>query len=92
MSKNILKDMLGVDGDMAVKDIKIWREKKLAKEQRKINLIFIACIHFNKEMKQRRKRLTDNLNNSKNGTFARRQYWWRDKFDEIIVGKRTQSR
>ena len=88
MSLNIMKDMLGFDGDHALKDIKKWREKKVAKERRKINMIFLAYIYFNKKMKERRKRLLDSLNKSKNGTFPRREYGWRDQFDAIMMTKR----
>lgn len=72
MSKNILKDMLGKDGANAIKDIKVWREKKLAKEAQKISMIFLACIHFNKKMKIRCARLKNNHAHSKAGTFSRR--------------------
>ena len=80
MSPLILKDMLGVDGDLALKDIKKIREKTLAKEKRRLDTIYVAVKYFDAKMSERRKLLADGIKKSKSNTFSRRKYWWREKY------------
>lgn len=42
----ILKDMLGVNGDLTLKDVKEKRDKILKKEKRKIDMLYLAVNHF----------------------------------------------
>ena len=62
MSSNILKDMLGVDGDLSLVKVKENRDKSMAKEKRKLDLPYLAFNHyFEHKMKKRRCILEDNI-------------------------------
>ena len=85
MSNMLLCDMLGEDGLATLKDIKKKREKHLAKEVRKMDMIHLAVRYFEERMKKRRTILLDNLDKSKKKTYSRRVYSWQTIYDAIIL-------
>ena len=90
MSKDILCDMLGVDGDKAVVGEKEAQEEKLKKERQKLNILYLSVLHFDRKMKKRRQNHDTNLSKSTNKTFTRKSYRWRDRFDEIRREKNSK--
>ena len=92
MSKHILSDMLGVDGDKVMVNVKEAREDKLKKELRKLNTIYMSVLHFDRKMKKRLTNLNQSLHESKTKTYSRKSYDWRDRYDEIMEAKQQQDR
>ena len=89
MSTHILKDVLGADGARASKGLGKKHTKKLRREKRKIESVYVAVKHFDEKMKKRRTMLHDNLQKSKTETFTRGTYWWRDKYSNIMEDTRA---
>lgn len=56
-SKDILCDMLGLDGDRAMVNVKKAREEKLKKELRKLNTIYMSVLYFDMKMKKQMENL-----------------------------------
>ena len=83
MNKNILKDMLGEDGQKLLKKMKKNRDKTLKKEKRKIDAIYDACDHFEVKMNKSRKRLKDAIKNSNTKTYATKQYSWKADYEAL---------
>ena len=90
MSKDILCDMLGVDGDKAMVGEKEAREEKLKKERQKLNILYLSVLHFDRKMKKRLQNLDTNLSKSTNKTFTQKSYSWRDRFDEMRREKNSK--
>jgi hypothetical protein len=90
ISKHILCDMLGVDGDVAMVGVKKKREEKLRKEVRKLNVVYMSVMHFDRKMKKRIHVLKESLAKSKTKTFTRLSYGWRDKYDALMCEKRKK--
>ena len=90
MSTFILKDMLGSDGEFALRGIKESHLQTVKKEEMKINNIYRAVKCFKQKMAIRRARLKANIEHSKNGTFSKWGYSWRDKYDEEMKIERGE--
>jgi hypothetical protein len=88
MSKDILCDGLGVDGDLALKNIKKSHTTLQKKQKRKLEMVYDAVAHFEQKMKKRRIMLHENIKKSKSKTYERRTYWWREEYDAIMAEKR----
>ena len=88
MSKLILKDMLGIDGAATLKDLKKNREKALARENRKIDNIYLACRFFDKRMQTRREMMRLKTQQSIAGNYTTREYDWKNDYEEIMDQKR----
>ena len=73
ISKDILKDMLGVDGDVSMVGEKEARENRIRKETRKLNVIYMSVVHFDRKMKRRMEQLKMNTEKSKTNTYARKE-------------------
>ena len=85
MSANIMKDMLGVDGQMVLKDIGKVRKKALAKEDRKLEMIVLAVRYFDARMKKRRDLLVESIERSKNNSYNKPVHDWKTAYDRIKV-------
>ena len=70
MSPLILKDILNVDGDLAVKDIRKTRNKTKDRMKRKIGRVNEAVTHFESKMKRRRVRLMQCIERSTKSYFT----------------------
>ena len=78
--------MLGADGDMTLKNVKEKRDKTLKKEKIKLDLLYFLSInHFEQKMKKRRKNLDESMKRSKDGTYERREYGWKNKYEELYA-------
>ena len=91
MSKDIFKDILGVDGDVAMVGEKEARENRIQKESRKLNVIYMSVVHFGRKMKRRMEALKINTEKSKTKTYARKSYGWRDWYDALMKRKRNNK-
>ena len=91
MHANILKDVLGADGLHAIKGLGKKHTKKLRREKRKIESIYVAVKHFDEKMKKRRIMLHDNLKKSKDNTYSKPKYCWRDKYNAMVKEKREEA-
>ena len=90
MSKIILKDLLGVDGDHALKDLKKAREKKLKRNKRRIDEIYFAVTHFEDKCRKRRTNLKALAEQSKAGTYSRHRPKWEEEY-RSIMNERSNS-
>ena len=69
MSPNILKDLLGDDGNHALKGIKKNHEKLMYREKQKLTQIYKAVSYFEDKITKRRKILRDRTDTSNNNTY-----------------------
>ena len=70
MSKDILSNMLGKDGDAVMDSVNEDREKKVQKEVRKLHMIYMSTLHFDRKMKERVENLQVGLGESLKGTYS----------------------
>ena len=56
----------------------------------KINIIYRAVKYFDKKMTMQRNQLKKNVAHSKNGSFAKKNYTWRDEYDEMMKTMRGE--
>ena len=84
MSNIIFSDMLDEDGLVILKDIKKKREKMLAKEVQKVNMIHLAVRYFEERMKKRGPILLENMDKSQKKNYSRRVYSLKTAHDAII--------
>ena len=87
----ILKDILGVDGDLMLVKIKEDRAKKVAVEKRKLDLLYLDVNHFERKMKKRRCILEVNIERSKKKTYVKKEYWWKNKYEELFASYERNS-
>ena len=87
MSPDILKDMLSVDGDLSLLQIKENRDETPANGRHKLGMLYLAMNYFKQKMEKRRRVLDECIDHSKKNTFARKEYWWKSKFEEIMSNK-----
>ena len=64
MSDNILSDVLGKYGRLAILDIKKGHHKILDREEQTSTNVKRSVVHFNEKLRTRRKRLRENINHS----------------------------
>jgi len=83
MSPHILKDVLGDDGDFAVKGIKAGHVKLLRRDKRKFIKIHDAVDHFEGKMKKRRVDLSERTIDSVNKTYTRHNCDWKQDWNSI---------
>ena len=88
MSPFILKDMLGDDATALVKNIGKTHVKSVQRDCLIINDIYRCVKYFNHMFEERRKALKINTDNSKNATYAKPVYWYRDEFRKLVKEKR----
>lgn len=88
MSPLLLKDHLGADGLLTLRNIKKKHEKEVNKEKRKIEEIYLYVKYFDQKMKKRRKNLECNIKMSNENTYERKKYQWRDAYDCFMKDKR----
>jgi len=69
MLPNILKDLLGNDGNHALKGIKKNHEKLLHREKCKLTQMYKAVSYFEDKMTKRRKTLRDRTDTSNKNTY-----------------------
>ena len=86
MSPNILKDLLGDDGNHAIKGIKTNHDNLIHREKRKLSEIYKAVSYFETKMSKRRSTLREKTASSNNNTYIRRKCYWRDAWKEINSG------
>ena len=91
MSKDILKDMLGDDTALLVKDIKKNHDKALKKEKRKLDSVYIAVKHFENKMEKRRTMLKENIRKSVEKKYERKEYCWKSDYDDMMKELRTRN-
>ena len=84
MSKFILKDLLGSDGEIAVRGVKSKHLKQLKRERMQINQVYRAVKYFKMKMDRRRILLKKNIKESRENTYPRRKYLFIDEYDEIM--------
>ena len=87
MSDNILCDMLGKDGLKGLEKFKAKRQKKLAKEEHKIDLIYTAVRYFDMRMKKRQEYLLENIKKSVDKTYNTTHPSWKISYDTIKGNK-----
>ena len=90
MSTFILKDMLGSDGEFSLRGIKESHLQTVKKEEMKINNIYRAVKYFKHKMAIRCARLKANIEHSKNDTFSKWEYSWRDEYYEEMKIERGE--
>ena len=91
MSPLILKDLLGIDAEIALKDIQKSRANKHRREKRKFDIIDQSVDHFDYKMEKRRSNVRDSLNQSSSSEVIREQEWWEREFDKIMVEERSKN-
>lgn len=88
MSPLIHKDLLGVDGQVAMVGTKKTYSKELAREQSKLYMMRIWNGHFDRKMDKRMKQLKLRQNESKLGTYKCHKFNWREVYSEVMIEKR----
>ena len=76
--------MLGVDGDLTLKDVKKKRDSTLKKEKRKIDMLYLAVNHFEQKMIKRRKLLDNCIEQSKRGAYKRMVNSHKGQYQELL--------
>ena len=71
--------------DQSDNKIKEDRAKKIAAEKRKLDLLYLDVNHFEQKRKKRRCILEDNIKCSKKNTYVKREYWWKNKYEELFA-------
>ena len=84
MSKFILKDLLGSDGEIAVRGLKSKHSKELKRERMQVNQVYRAVKYFKMKMDQRHMLLKKNIRDSRENTYPQRKYLFIDEHDEIM--------
>ena len=69
-----VKDILVKGGVATLKDIKKTRQKMLAREKRKIDIIVLACRLFGMRIQKRKEMLQSKIQQSRAGTYTTREY------------------
>lgn len=75
ISPLILKDLLGIDAEIALKDIQKSRATKHRREKRKFDIIDQSVAHFDYKMEKRRSNVRDSLNQSSSSEIIRDMYF-----------------
>ena len=71
--------------------VKKKREDMLRKEVRKLNVVYMSVMHFDRKMKKRLQNLNHCLAQSKAKTYVRKSYVWRDTYGAIMREKREKQ-
>ena len=79
----ILKDLLGDDGEFAVKGMKTGHVKLLRCETCKITKIHNAVDHFEGKMKKRRIALAEKLKDSVDKTYTHHNFDWKLDWNNV---------
>ena len=87
MSNIILLDMLGKDGKVKLKGIRQPREENLAREQLKIDNVYLAVTYFDWRMSLRRTTLSENTQQSIDKTYVCWEYSWKNEYDKMMRRK-----
>ena len=88
MSPLILKDMLGDNAAALVSSIAKAHLKSVRRDCLVINDIYRSVKYFNQMFAERRKALMINAKKSKDATYEKPVYWYRDEFQKIANEKR----
>jgi hypothetical protein len=80
----ILKDILGVDGDLAMVNEAKRHEKNKAQKKRPFEMIEVACIHFDSMMAKKCKLLEEDTKLAKEGKYKSMNYDWIGEYDEEV--------
>jgi hypothetical protein len=81
----ILKDVLGVDGDLAMVNEAKRHEKNKAHNKRPFEMIEVACMHFESVMAKKCKVLAEDTNLAKEGKYKCMTYDWIGEYDEEMM-------
>ena len=87
MSAFITKDMLGEDADSSLEKVARAHVKRKLKDRRAINNIYRGVKYYQIKFKGRMDRLRCNLKNSKEGTYVKSNYSYRDEYDRLCANK-----
>ena len=87
MSKHILKDILGDDGDHTILNMEKAHKKVSREERMKINDIYRAVKILNQMFGKRREFLKTNLQKSKDRTYAKPKHACGDTYDRMMAKK-----
>ena len=88
MKKLILKDLLGEDANALIGKLKKSHLKTAKKEKLIINDVYRSVTYFNEVFDKRRALLKKNITHSKDKTYAKPTYWYRDEVRQIVADKR----
>ena len=94
MSPLIRKDLLGVDGQVAMIGMNKKYAKEIAREKIKLFLMRVWNRHFDLKMERRIAQLECRQSESESRTYKRFGFEWRNTYEEIMImnGKRSVSR
>ena len=81
MTPLILKDLLGEDGDLSLKNIMKSHQKRLSRNKMVINDVYRFMKYFGEKFDARRECLKINTAKSKAGNYQRRNYMYRNDYD-----------
>ena len=92
MSPLILKDMIGADADALGNHIVKNHAKSKQADCRIINDIYRLVKYHSQLFEIQRKRLNMHIKHSKEGTYAKRHYWYRNKYRKYVNERRLGNR
>ena len=84
ISTSILMDLLGDDGDDALKGIKKVHNNSKRKQKRKMDHVHDAVEHFEGKMEKRRCNLAEKIKLTDTDSFARHELWWRNEWRQAL--------
>ena len=90
LSNLIHKDLLGVDGDDAMHDMKKLFERDNERDRKMIDMIHMSNRHFENKMKQRMIRCEANNHKSQVRSYRRGRYKWRNDYKTVLANKRNE--
>lgn len=91
MSKLLFKDVIGEDGDEAVRHIKKAHQKEIGRVSKKMKFVQLVNRHFQKKIDDRMEALEIRTEASASNTFTKRNYSWRNKYNEVMTEKRQRT-
>lgn len=91
LSKLLFKDLIGEDGDEAIRHIKKAHQKEIGRVTRKMKFVQLVNRHFNRKIDERMDALEKRTEASVTNTFTRRDYKWRNAYRELMMEKRQRT-
>jgi hypothetical protein len=82
VSPNILKDILGVDGDLAMINEAKRHEKNKLEKKRPFEMIEVSCIYFDSQLAKKCKHVKEDTELAKEGNHRRMAYEFLRDYDE----------
>jgi hypothetical protein len=92
MSNLLFKDLLGEDGDEAMRGFKKAHQQEVAKVERKMKFVKLVNRHFEKKLESRMASVALREEASRTKQFIAHEYSWRRRYKDIMSNRRLERK